>query len=65
MNQEKLHRYTSEKKKVIKRSTGFPSLPIQSEQELHTLETFLANDANLSATVSFSSCVLGKVIPTF
>lgn len=60
MNQEKLHRYILPGEKVIKRPTGFPSLPVQSEQELHTLETFLANDANLSAAVSFSSCVLSK-----
>lgn len=46
--------------KVIKRPTGFPSLAVQSERELHVLETFLSNDANLSAAVSFSLCVLVK-----
>jgi len=46
--------------KVIKRPTGFPSLPIQSEEELNALETFLSNDANLSAAVNFSSCVFVK-----
>lgn len=60
MNLEKLHRYILPGEKVIKRPTGFPSLSVQSEQELHALETFLANDANLSAAVSFSSCELGK-----
>lgn len=56
MNQEKLNRYILPGEKVIKRPTGFPSLPVQSEQELHDLETFLANDENLSAAVSFSLC---------
>lgn len=61
LNQEKLHRYILPGEKVIKRPTGFPSLPVQSDQrELHVLETFLSNDANLSAAVSFSLCVLVK-----
>ena len=46
--------YTSE----WERPAGFPLLPVQSEQELQALEKFLSNDANLSAAVSFSLCVL-------
>ncbi|XP_011858650.1 PREDICTED: uncharacterized protein LOC105556180 [Vollenhovia emeryi] len=56
MNQEKLHRYILPGEKVTKRPTGFPSLPVQSEQELHALEKFLANDTNLSA----ASMYLGR-----
>lgn len=56
MNQEKLNRYILPGEKIIKRPTGFPSLPVQSEQELYDLETFFANDENLSAVVSFSLC---------
>lgn len=59
-NQEKLCRYILPSDKVIKRPTGFPSLPVQSEEELNALEAFLSNDVNLSAAVSFSLCVLAK-----
>lgn len=52
INQEKLQRYILPGEKFIKRPTGFPSLPVKSEQELRALETFLSNDANLSAAVS-------------
>jgi len=60
MNQKKLHRYILPGEKVIKRPTGFPSLPVQSQKELNALEIFLSNDANLSAAVSFSLCVFVK-----
>lgn len=64
MNQEKLQSYILPGEKVIKRPTGFPSLPLKSEHELFTqraLETFLSNDANLSAaTGKFFYCVFVK-----
>jgi|GEM_PF-4058721 len=61
MNQEKLYRYVLPGEKVIKRPIEFPSLPVQSEEELNALETFLSNDVNLSAVVSFSLWVFHYV----
>ncbi|RLU27075.1 hypothetical protein DMN91_000874 [Ooceraea biroi] len=58
MNQEKLNRHVLPGEKVMKRPTGFPSLPVRSEKELHILETFLTNDANLSAV----SMYLGRFV---
>ncbi|KAL0109738.1 hypothetical protein PUN28_014636 [Cardiocondyla obscurior] len=60
INQEKLSKFLIPGEKVIKRPTGFPSLPVQSDQELHALETFLKNDANLSAAAMYLGRFINK-----
>lgn len=48
MNQEKLYRYLLLGEKV-KRPSGFPSFPVETEHELVQMEGFLKDDNNLSA----------------
>ncbi|XP_011705512.1 PREDICTED: uncharacterized protein LOC105460708 [Wasmannia auropunctata] len=49
MNQEKLNRFLLPGEKVIKRPSNFPSLPVDTEAQLNSLENFLKDDGNLSA----------------
>lgn len=52
MNQDKLHRHLFPGEKVVKRPSGLPSFPIETEHELDHVEKFLEDDNNLSAAVS-------------
>lgn len=54
MNQEKLHRYLLPGEKVVKRPSGLPSFPVETEHELDQMEEFLKDDNNLSAAVSLN-----------
>ncbi|XP_025269890.1 uncharacterized protein LOC112637062 isoform X2 [Camponotus floridanus] len=53
MNQEKLHRYLLPGEKVVKRPSGLPSFPVETEHELNQMEEFLKDDNNLSAATFY------------
>jgi hypothetical protein len=57
MNQEKLNRFLLPGEKVIKKPSNFPSLPVDTEAQLMSLENFLKDDGNLSAAVSFHNII--------
>lgn len=52
MNQEKICRYLLPGEKVVKRPSGLPSFPVETQDELDHMEKFLHDDNNLSAAVS-------------
>lgn len=49
MNQEKNCRYLLPGEKVVKRPSGLPSFPVETQDELDHMEKFLHDDNNLSA----------------
>lgn len=54
MNKEKLNRYLLPGEKVVKRPSGLPSFPIQTQDELDCMKKFLEDNNNLSAAVSLN-----------
>lgn len=52
MNQENLCRFIIPGAKVIKRLNEMPPLPINTLEELDSMEKFLTNDSNLTTAVS-------------
>lgn len=52
MNQEKLNRFLLPGEKVIKKPSNFPTLPVNTVEQLNCLENFLKDDGNLSAAVN-------------
>lgn len=52
LNQKRLNRFLLPNEKRLQKPINLPALPVSTEDDLHSLETFLEDDSNLAALVS-------------